>query len=155
MHDLTLEGIHRLQVDRLPRLVHLVDGVQRDVVQTLALALQIAVDVHNEMGTLAGLLLHGQSRQLLQSVNDFAVASDEMLDVRIIIGDDLHGRAIVAHAHFDIAFVIDDIKQSFKIIGSDISFLVELIDGLFLILRHSGCTPLSGVSITKVLLCKV
>ena len=32
---------------------------------------------------------------------------------------------------------------------------VELIDGLFLILRHSGCTPLSGVSITKVLLCKV
>ena len=57
-----------------------------------------------------------------------------MLDVRIIIGDDLHGRAIVAHAHFDIAFVIDDIEQSFKIIGSDISFLVELIDGLFLYL---------------------
>ena len=130
MHDLAFEGVHRLEINRLPRLAHLVDGVQRDVVQTLALALQIAVDVHNEMGTLAGLLLHGQSRQLLQSVNDFAVASDEMLDVRIIIGDDLHGRAIVAHAHFDIAFVIDDIKQSFKIIGSDISFLVELIDGL-------------------------
>ena len=89
------------------------------------------------------------SRQLLQSVNDFAVASDEMLDVRIIIGDDLHGRAIVAHAHFDIAFVIDDIKQSFKIIGSDISFLVELIDGLFLILRHSGCHLLSGFLLLK------
>ena len=123
--------------------------------QTLTLALEIAVDVHNEMGTFAGLLLHGKSRQLLQCVDDLAVASDEMLDIRIIISDDLHGRTIVAHAHFDITLVIDDIEQSFKIIGRDISFLIELIDGLFLILRHGGCTPLSGVSIIKVLLCKV
>ena len=107
------------------------------------------------MGTFAGLLLHGKSRQLLQCVNNLAVASDKMLDICIIIGDNLHGRTIVAHAHFDITLVIDDIEQSFKIVGSDISFLVELIDGFFLILRHGGCTPLSGVSITKVLLCKV
>ena len=107
------------------------------------------------MRTFAGLLLHCKPRQLLQCVDDLAVASDEMLDIRIIISDDLHGRTIVAHAHFNITLVIDDIEQSFKIIGSDISFLVELIDGLFLILRHSGCTPLSGVSITKVLLGKV
>ncbi len=56
-----------------------------------------------------------------------------MLDVGVVVRDDLHGRAVVAHTHLDVAFVIDDVKQSFKIIGSDISFLIELVDGLLII----------------------
>ncbi len=130
MNDLAFEGIHRLQINGSPVSALRQWHPARCHVQTLTLALQETVDIHNQMRTLAGLLLHSQSSQLLQSINDFTIASNEMLDVRIVISDDLHGRAIVAHAHLDIAFVIDDIQQSFKIIGGDVSFLVELIDRL-------------------------
>ena len=104
--------------------------------QALALALQIAVHVHDEVGPLAGLLLYGESGELLQGVHDFAVASDQMFDVGVVVGNDLHGWTVVAHAHFDIALVVDDVKQSFKVIGSDVSFVIELIDGFLSILRH-------------------
>ena len=57
-------------------------------------------------------------------------------DVGIVVGNDLHGRTVVTHAHFDIALVVDDVKQSFKVIGSDVSFVIELIDGFLSILRH-------------------
>ena len=107
-----------------------------DIVQALALALQIAVHVHDEVGPLAGLLLYGESGELLQGVHDFAVTSDQMFDVGVVVGNDLHGRTVVAHAHFDIALVVDDVKQSFKVIGSDVSFVIELIDGFLSILRH-------------------
>ena len=136
MDDLAFEGVHRLQVHRLASLARLVDGIQRKVVQALALALQIAVHVHDEVGPLAGLLLYGESGELLQGVHDFAVASDQMFDVGVVVGNDLHGRTVVAHAHFDIALVVDDVKQSFKVIGSDVSFVIELIDGFLSILRH-------------------
>ena len=56
------------------------------VVQALALALQIAVHVHDEVGPLAGLLLYGESGELLQGVHDFAVASDQMFDVGVVVG---------------------------------------------------------------------
>ena len=136
MDDLAFEGVHRLQVHRLAGFARLVDGIQRKVVQALALALQIAVHVHDEVGPLAGLLLYGESGELLQGVHDFAVASDQMFDVGVVVGNDLHGRTVVAHAHFDIALVVDDVKQSFKVIGSDVSFVIELIDGFLSILRH-------------------
>ena len=61
-----------------------------------------------------------------------------MLDVGVVVGDDLHHRTVVAHAHFYVAFVVGDVEQSFEVIGSDISFLIELIDGLLIILRHGS-----------------
>ena len=81
-------------------------------------------------------MLYGESGELLQGVHDFAVASDQMFDVGVVVGNALHGRTVVAHAHFDIALVVDDVKQSFKVIGSDVSFVIELIDGFLSILRH-------------------
>ena len=136
VNHLTFERIHRLQVDRLAGLPDLIDRIQCDIVQTLALALQEAVDIDDETGTLAGLLLDRKPGQLLQGVDHFAVASDEMLVVGSVIGDDLNRRAAVADTHFDIALVVGDIQKLFKIIGGDVSFLVELIHGLLVILCH-------------------
>ena len=76
MNDLALEGVHRLQIHRLSGLTRLIDGVQGEVVQTLALALQEAVDVHDEVGAFAGFLLHSKAGQLLQRVDHFPIASD-------------------------------------------------------------------------------
>ena len=50
-----------------------------------------------------------------------------MLDIGIVIGNDLDGRATVANTHFDVTIIVSDIKKLFKIIGGDISFLIELI----------------------------
>ena len=59
-----------------------------------------------------------------------------MLDVVVIIGNNLHNGSVVANAHLDITVIIGDVEKSFKIIRGDISFLIELVDRLFIILCH-------------------
>ena len=141
MHDLALKRIHRLEIHRLTGFTRFVDGIQCDIMQTLTLMLKIAVNVHDEVRPFASLLLNRQTGELLQGIHHFPIAANQMLDISVIIGNNLYGRAIVAYAHLNIAFIVDDIQQFFKIIGSDISFFIELIDGLFIILRH-GCVLL-------------
>ena len=148
---LALEGIHRLEVDRFAGLAHLIHGIQRNVTQMLPLTLQESIDIHNEMGTLTGLLLHRKTRQLLQRVHHLAMTADQMLDVRIVIGNDLHHGAVIADAQLDIAFVIDDIQQALKIIGGDVGFIIELIHRfLVVILRHCSVLLTRGVVVQVV-----
>ena len=74
-----------------------------------------------------------------------------MLDVRIVIGNDLHHGAVVADTQLDIAFVIDDIQQALKIIGGDVGFIIELIHRfLVVILRHCSVLLTRGVVVQVV-----
>ena len=59
-----------------------------------------------------------------------------MLDVVVIIGNNLYNGSVVANAHLDITVIIGDVEKAFKIIRGDISFLIELVDRLFIILCH-------------------
>ena len=110
MNDFTFEGIHRLQVIRLAGILYCVNGIQGDITEVLTLALQETVDIHNQMRTLAGLLLYSQTSQLLQSINDFTITANKMFDVSIVISNDLHGGAVITHAHLNVALIVGDIQ---------------------------------------------
>ena len=110
VNDFTFEGIHRLQVIRLAGILHCVNGIQGDITEVLTLALQETVDIHNQMRTLAGLLLYSQTSQLLQSINDFTITANKMFDVSIVISNDLHGGAVITHAHLNVALIVGDIQ---------------------------------------------
>ena len=110
VNDFTFEGIHRLQVIRLAGIPHCVNGIQGDITEVLTLALQETVDIHNQMRTLAGLLLYSQTSQLLQSINDFTITANKMFDVSIVISNDLHGGAVITHAHLNVTLIVGDIQ---------------------------------------------
>ena len=50
-------------------------GIQGDITEVLTLALQETVDIHNQMRTLAGLLLYSQTSQLLHTQTNENVSS--------------------------------------------------------------------------------
>lgn len=136
MDDLTFERVHRFKINGFAVVLHIVDRIHSEITQVLAFALEIPIDVNDQVGTLAGLLLHGQTRELLQSIDDLTVMANQVLDVFVIVGHDLHGWPVVANTHFDITVVIGDIKQALEIVGRDIRFFVELLDRFRFILSH-------------------
>ena len=110
MNDLALERIHRFQINGLTGVMHFINGIKCNVTKTLTLALQEPVNINNQMRAFAGLLLNSKPGKLLQSIDHFTIATNEMLDIRIVISDDLHHRTTVANTHLDIAFVIGDVQ---------------------------------------------
>ena len=145
VHNLALEGIHCIQAHRLAGLAHLVDRIKHFLANVLALAGKKAVHIKDEAGPLPRALLHGQAGELLQGIDDFAILANQMLDVGIVISHNLHHGAPIADAHLDVAFVVDDIQQSFQVIGRNISFIIELVDGLVLVFRHRDFSLLTHV----------
>ena len=156
VHDLALERVHGLEIDLLASLSRLVNGIEGQITQMLALALKITVNIENQMRTVAGLLLDGEPGQLLQRVHDFAIAADQLLDVFAIVGDDLHRGAVITHAQLDVSVIIGDVKQTLEVVGGDISLLIELLDRLRFFLSHMNsfmplCVPLCHFWLTSVL----
>src|SRR5690606_7837219 len=92
VHDLALERRHRLEFFTLAGLEHTLRGRRAERRELGALARTPSRDVEHELAALAGRLLHGETGELLQSVENLTVATHQL--GQILAAVDAHDCAV-------------------------------------------------------------
>src|SRR4051794_2960632 len=129
VHDLPLEGVHRLEPHGLTGPLDLGDGPGCDVLQRPSAAGTIAGDVEHEAATLAGPRLYGEAGQLLQRLQDLSVGADQLaqLTVRTPLAEDRDRGAAVLHVDVDVSVEVSDVEQLLEVVGRHLALLLEAL----------------------------
>src|SRR4051794_8874774 len=129
VHDLPLEGVHRLEPHGLTGPPDLGDGPGCDVLQRPSAAGTIAGDVEHEAATLAGPRLYGEAGQLLQRLQDLSVGADQLaqLTVRTPLAEDRDRGAPVLHVDVDVSVEVSDVEQLLEVVGRHLALLLEAL----------------------------
>src|SRR6266545_6971141 len=98
VHDLALEGVHRVQALGLAGLLDPAGNLACSRDELGATALAIVLHVHDDMTPLTGPVVHDTPHQLLERVQRLAVTADQQRDALLIVGGphvDVHGPLLV------------------------------------------------------------
>ncbi|EGJ76017.1 putative inner membrane protein translocase component YidC [Streptomyces sp. Tu6071] len=125
VHDLALEGRHGTQPDRLAAALRVGGGLGPQLAQLLALLRPVARDVQHQPTAVTGLPVHGEPGQLLESLQDLAVTTDELLEVPATVADDGDRGTIGLDVHVDVTVEVGDVEQTFEVVRGDLAFLLQ------------------------------
>ena len=78
---------------------------------------------------MTGGLRCGQSREVLQGVEHFAIGANERCELALVDLEDGYLGAIALDIDVDIAVEIDDVEQALEVVGGRVTLLLEQVRG--------------------------
>ena len=132
MTDLALKGVHGLQGHSLAGSQDLLHGDLGDTGQLHPTPGTVAVNVQHEAGAVTRACLDGQAGELLDGLEDLAVAAHEVGEVTLVPllgGDNGDGGAAVIDVNVNVTAEVSDIEELLEVVGTDLALLLQALHG--------------------------